>query len=77
MAELTEERLIQILDNRLDEKLQRIDDRFLELPTKEDYRALKVIMEDIKQKVDRIDKRTDEDIRAVIKDVEKLKTKYA
>lgn len=98
MAELTEERFIEILDERLKAIPSKSDYASLstqvqslpsktdynslslaiqELPTKEDYRALKVVVEDIKEKVDRLDKRTDEDTRAVIRDVDKLKTKYA
>ncbi|MBL8031797.1 MAG: hypothetical protein JNK33_05765 [Candidatus Doudnabacteria bacterium] len=67
--ELTEERLIEILDHKLDEK-------FKEFPTKVEFKALQFAVEDIQEKVDRIDKRTDEDVRAVMKDVELLKLKH-
>ena len=45
----------------------------LKMATKRDYNALKSVVDDINEKVTRIDKRSDEDVRAAYKDIESLK----
>jgi predicted secreted Zn-dependent protease len=52
-----------------------IEQRFLELPTRQDYAALKSSVDDIQAKVTRIDERTDEDTRAALKDIVKLQSR--
>jgi hypothetical protein len=52
-----------------------IEQRFLELPTRQDYAALKSSVDDIQAKVTRIDKRTDEDERAALIDIIKLQSR--
>lgn len=70
---------VAVLDERLKNVVttEILDERLLEFPTREDYRVLSAKVDDIREKVNRIDKRTDEDTRAVIKDVERLKKRYA
>lgn len=56
------------------EKLATKDD-LLELPTKQDFNSLKTAVDDIQEKVTRIDQRTDEDTRAALKDIVNLRTR--
>lgn len=50
-------------------------DDLLELATKNDLRALKDSIASVAEVLQRIDKRTDEDTKAVMKDVEDLNTR--
>jgi chromosome segregation ATPase len=50
-----------------------LDEKFLEFPTKQEFRSLQATVEDIQEKVTRIDIRTDEDTRAIMKDIVKLR----
>ena len=59
----------------LNKRFDGIEQRFLELPTKQDYAALKSSVDDIKAIVARIDQRTDEDTRAALKDIVKLQSR--
>jgi hypothetical protein len=80
MSELTKEYFEEII-TRLATKedlsglvtLEAFDQRLLELPTKQDYIALNEKIDDIQEKVTRIDTRTDEDTRAAYKDIVKLR----
>jgi len=59
------------LNNRMDGSATKDD--LLELPTKQDFNALKASVDDIQEKVTRIDDRTDEDTRAALKDIVSLR----
>ena len=59
------------LEQRMDAKFATKDD-LLELATKQDLNSLKSDVAEIKTIVARIDKRTDEDTRAALKDIAKL-----
>ncbi len=63
------------LKQYLDEQFKSVatKDELLELVTKTGLEPLKSDIADIKEIVMRIDKRTDEDLKAVIKDVENTK----
>jgi gas vesicle protein len=50
-------------------------DDLLELPTKTEVRAMKDDIAEIKEIVKRVDRRTDEDTKAVMKDVANLQTR--
>ncbi len=61
-----------------DSQLQKLNDRMdgfatkdglLELATRQDIHSLKATIDDIQDKVTRIDKRTDQDTRAALKDI--------
>lgn len=72
--ELTKEHF----DSQLEKLNTRMDgfatkDDLLELPTKQDFNALKASVDDIQEKVTRIDERTDEDTRAALKDIVSLR----
>jgi len=76
MSELTKEHFDQVLEHlatkedlkglATETELQAVSDKL---------QTIAENVQDIKATVDRIDKRTDEDHRAVVKDVEKLKTR--
>lgn len=59
----------------INRRFDGIEQRFLELPTRQDYAALKSSVDDIKATVARIDQRTDEDTRGALKDIVKLKSR--
>ena len=59
----------------INRRFDGVEQQFLELPTRQDYAALKVSIDDIREKVTRIDKRTDEDTRAALKDIVKLQSR--
>jgi hypothetical protein len=49
-----------------------LDQRLLEVPTRQDFNALKTDVAEIKEAVRRIDRRTDKDTRAALKDIGNL-----
>ena len=72
--ELTKEDLVAHTA-AINKRFDGIEQRFLELPTRQDYAALKTAIDDIQAKVTRIDERTDEDTRAALKDIMKLQSR--
>jgi hypothetical protein len=61
---------LERLNNRMDGFATKDD--LLELATKQDINSLKASVNDIQEKVTRIDQRTDEDTRAALKDIVSL-----
>lgn len=65
---------MELTKEYFDQQLQNLStkDDLLELATKQDFYSLKATIDDIQEKVTRIDKRTDDDTRAALKDIVKL-----
>jgi hypothetical protein len=76
MSELTKEFFEEKLkDLATKDDVAVLEQKISELPSKQDYDALKSVVDDIDEKVTRLDKRSDEDIRAAYKDIESLKNR--
>jgi polyhydroxyalkanoate synthesis regulator phasin len=71
--ELTQEHFDQVVGN-LATNIQNLNERVDDLPNQSDLLGLatKTDIANLKEVLDRIDKRTDQDTTAVMKDVEKL-----
>jgi len=69
------DQVIKSLATKQDLERFATKDDLLELATKTELRSFTIDFADIKEIVQRIDRRTDEDIKAVIKDVEIVKNR--
>jgi len=70
--ELTREYFEEYLEQKLSQFQDHIDLQLSQFPTRQEFKTLEVKIDDIQQKVTRIDTRTDEDTRAALKDLAKL-----
>ncbi|MCX6746271.1 MAG: hypothetical protein NTX00_04645 [Candidatus Parcubacteria bacterium] len=66
LAEFTEETLLPAMEKMLDEKLE---------PIKQKLHSIELEIEDIKIAIERIDKRSDEDVKGIYFEIEKLKNR--
>ena len=66
LAEFTEETLLPAMEKMMDEKLE---------PIKQKLHSIELEIEDIKIAIERIDKRSDEDVKGTYFEIEKLKNR--
>jgi len=64
---------MELTKEYFDQQLSLLNAGIEELPTKSDFAALKQTVHDIQETVNRIDKRSDEDVRAAYWDIEQIK----